>query len=162
MASDLHRLCRGHTFCHFWGNVIQKFSEISVLSRLPQNTTMKRKLGALEKVEADLPNLQAKIKRDPISYKDDFANQYQQYRAFLSLFIQAPTSSDEQGIISIREQIDFVAHVADCYPEISGEFSSDLISLLEKHHAVLDAELRDKIVGSLVLLRRKEIIDSQR
>ncbi|KAF4550547.1 SDA1-like protein [Elsinoe fawcettii] len=123
---------------------------------------MKRKLGALEKVEADLPNLQAKIKRDPISYKDDFANQYQQYRAFLSLFIQAPTSSDEQGIISIREQIDFVAHVADCYPDISAEFSNDLISLLEKHHAVLDSELRDKIVGSLVLLRRKEIIDSQR
>ncbi|KAG8623718.1 hypothetical protein KVT40_008694 [Elsinoe batatas] len=123
---------------------------------------MKRKLGALEKVEADLPNLQAKIRRDPVSYKDDFTKQYQTYRSFLSLFIQAPTSSDEQGIISVREHIDFVAHVADCYPEITTEFSNHLISLLERHHAVLDAELRDKIVGSLVLLRRKEILDSQR
>lgn len=123
---------------------------------------MKRKLGALEKVEADLPNLQAKIRRDPTSYKDDFVNQYQQYRAFLSLFLQAPTSSDEQGVVSIRDQIDFVAHVADCYPSICADFPNDLTSLLEKHHAVLDGELRDKIVGSLVLLRRKEIIDSQR
>ncbi|PNS18198.1 Protein sda1 [Sphaceloma murrayae] len=123
---------------------------------------MKRKLGALEKVEADLPNLQAKIRRDPTSYKDDFVNQYQQYRAFLSLFLQAPTSSDEQGIVSIREQIDFVAHVADCYPVLCADFPNDLTSLLEKHHAVLDSELRDKVVGSLVLLRRKEIIDSQR
>ncbi|PSK51985.1 Protein sda1 [Elsinoe australis] len=123
---------------------------------------MKRKLGALEKVEADLPNLQAKIRRDPTSYKDDFVNQYQQYRAFLSLFLQAPTSSDEQGVVSIREQVDFVAHVADCYPSICADFPNDLTSLLEKHHAVLDGELRDKIVGSLVLLRRKEIIDSQR
>ncbi|KAF2148568.1 SDA1 domain-containing protein [Myriangium duriaei CBS 260.36] len=123
---------------------------------------MKRKLGALEKVEADLPNLQAKIKRDPPSYKEDFTNQYQQYHSFLTLFLQAPTSSDAQGIVSLRDLIDFIAHVAECYPTICADFPSDLINLLSKHHAELDPELRDKIVGSLVLLRRKEIIDSTR
>ncbi|GAM91586.1 hypothetical protein ANO11243_096380 [Dothideomycetidae sp. 11243] len=123
---------------------------------------MKRKLGALEKVEADLPNLQNKIRRDPPSYKDDFSSQYQQYQSFLALFLQAPTSSDEQGLVSLRDLIDFVAHVADCYPTICADFPSELTLLLSKHHAQLDPELRDKIVGSLVLLRRKEIIDSTR
>ena len=123
---------------------------------------MKRKLGALEKVEADLPNLQNKIRRDPPSYKDDFANQFQQYHSFLALFLQAPTSSDAQGLVSLRDLIDFIAHVADCYPQICADFPSDLIHLLNKHHAELDPELREKIVGSLVLLRRKDIIDSTR
>ncbi|KAK1077830.1 Severe Depolymerization of Actin, partial [Friedmanniomyces endolithicus] len=51
-------------------------------------------------------------------------------------------------------------HVADCYPAITTGFASDLTRLLELHHATLEAELRDKIVTSLVLLRRKEVIDS--
>lgn len=121
---------------------------------------MKRKVGALEKVEADLTNLQLKIKRDPKSYKEDFTNQYQQYQSFYTLLLQAPTSTDEQGTTSLRDLIDFVAHVADCYPDITKSFPSDLTTLLNQHHAVLDPELREKIVGSLVLLRKKEVIDS--
>lgn len=121
---------------------------------------MKRKVGALEKVEADLPNLQAKIRRDPPSYRDDFLSQYQQYQSFLSLFLQAPNSSAEQGIVSLRDLIDFISHVADCYPTICAEFPSDLTRLLSKHHAELEPELRDKVVGSLMLLRKKEVIDS--
>jgi len=121
---------------------------------------MKRKVGALEKVEADLTNLQSKIKRDPRSYKDDFSNQYQQYQSFLTLFMQAPGSADEQGVVSLRDLIDFVSHVADCYPEITSDFPSDLITLLSQHHAELEPELREKVVGSLVLIRKKDIIDS--
>ena len=63
-------------------------------------------------------------------------------------------------MIRLRDLIDFVSHVADCYPRITASFSKDLINLLQLHHATLDAELRDKIVGSLVLLRKKDIIDS--
>ncbi|KAL1302732.1 hypothetical protein AAFC00_003086 [Neodothiora populina] len=121
---------------------------------------MKRKVGALEKVDADLPNLQYKIRRDPASYRDDFRNQYSQYQAFLQLFMQAPTSTDDKGIVSLRDLIDFVSHVADCYPADTKTFPDDLTTLLNLHHAVLEAELRDKIVGSLVLLRKKDIIDS--
>ncbi|GAB7353945.1 hypothetical protein MBLNU459_g4548t1 [Dothideomycetes sp. NU459] len=120
----------------------------------------KRKVGALEKVDADLPNLQYKIRRDPASYKDDFRNQYSQYQAFLQLFMTAPTSADDQGLVSLRDLIDFVAHVADCYPEVTKGFSDDLVALLNLHHASLEPELREKIVGSLVLLRKKDIIDS--
>ena len=53
-----------------------------------------------------------------------------------------------------------MAHVADCYPEFTTSFPNELGNILTLHHASLESELREKIVGSLVLLRRKEIIDS--
>ncbi|KAI6927901.1 oligopeptide transporter [Hortaea werneckii] len=122
---------------------------------------MKRKIGALEKVDADLPNLQHKIRIDPPSYRDDFVGQYSQYASLYELFLQSPTTTDDSGIVRLRDLIDFVSHVADCYPKITEGFAGDLRALIERHHATLEPELRDKIVGSLVLLRRKDIIDSQ-
>jgi NUC130/3NT domain len=71
-----------------------------------------------------------------------------------------PSSATDSGIISLRDLIDFISHVADCYPEITKDFPQQLINILALHHAVLDAELREKIVGSLVLLRKKNILDS--
>lgn len=50
--------------------------------------------------------------------------------------------------------------MADCFPGDTAEFPEDLKNILTLHHAELESELREKIVGSLVLLRRKEIIDS--
>lgn len=72
----------------------------------------------------------------------------------------APTSATDTGIISLRELIDFVAHVADCYPDITKDFPQQLMDILTQHHLVLEPELREKIVGSLVLLRKKELLDS--
>ncbi|OCT51461.1 Protein sda1 [Cladophialophora carrionii] len=120
----------------------------------------KRKLGALEKVDADLANLQNKIKRDPQSYHADFLHQYIQYENQRQIFLQAPTSATDGGLISFRELIDFVAHVANCYKDETKEFPCQLVEILSVHHARLESELREKIVGSLVLLRKKEIIDS--
>jgi protein SDA1 len=121
---------------------------------------MKRKVAALEKVDADLPNLQHKIRSDPASYKEDFIGQYSQYSSLHELFLQSPTTTDDTGLVRLRDLVDFVSHVADCYPKLTSTFSQDLINLLQLHHATLEAELRDKIVGSLVLLRKKDIIDS--
>ena len=120
----------------------------------------KRKLGALEKVDADLSNLQNKIKRDPQSYHTDFLHQHIQYGNQRQIFLQAPTSTTDSGLVSFRDLIEFVAHVADCYKEETKEFPRQLIEMLSVHHAQLEADLREKIVGSLVLLRKKEIIDS--
>ncbi|EXJ66756.1 uncharacterized protein A1O5_09951 [Cladophialophora psammophila CBS 110553] len=120
----------------------------------------KRKLGALEKVDADLANLQNKIKRDPKSYHTDFLHQHIQYENQRQIFMQAPTSATSSGIISFRDLIEFVAHVADCYKDETKDFPRQLIEILSAHHATLEPELREKIVGSLVLLRKKEIIDS--
>ncbi|KAL4970423.1 SDA1 family protein [Aspergillus stella-maris] len=121
---------------------------------------VKRKLGALEKVEADLPNLQHKIRRDPKSYIEDFRAQHYQYESHREIFMAAPSSATDTGIISLRELIDFIAHVADCYPDITKDFGQQLIDMLSQHHQLLEPELREKIVGSLVLLRKKELMDS--
>ncbi|KAF2396418.1 SDA1-domain-containing protein [Trichodelitschia bisporula] len=120
----------------------------------------KRKVGALEKVEADLPNLQNKIRRDPLSYRDNFVHQFSQYESMYAIFLQSPSSTDGSSIISLREYIDFVAHVAECYPDLTKSFPQNLMDLLSDHHAELEPELREKVVGSLVLLRNKDIIDS--
>ncbi|CAD6589480.1 MAG: Severe Depolymerization of Actin [Alectoria sarmentosa] len=121
---------------------------------------VKRKVGALEKVDADLSNLQYKIKRDPTSYREDFLNQYSQYEHQREIFLQAPSSATDDGIVSIRDLIDFLAHIADCYPQDTAQFPQDLMHILSTHHEELEPELREKVVGSLVLLRRKDIIDS--
>jgi protein SDA1 len=72
----------------------------------------------------------------------------------------SPKTATSSGIISFRDLIDFVAHVADCFPADTTSFKDDLKTILTLHHAELESELREKIVGSLVLLRRKDVIDS--
>ncbi|KAL9138304.1 MAG: hypothetical protein Q9175_000487 [Cornicularia normoerica] len=121
---------------------------------------VKRKVGALEKIDADLSSLQYKIRRDPTSYEEDFLNQYSQYEHQREIFLQAPSSATNDGIVSIRDLIDFLAHVADCYPQDTVQFPQDLMHILNTHHQELEPELREKVVGSLVLLRRKDMIDS--
>ena len=74
--------------------------------------------------------------------------------------MQSPSSATDDGIVSIRDLIDFLAHVADCYPQDTAQFPQDLMHILSTYHEELEPELRDKVVGSLVLLRRKDIIDS--
>lgn len=78
------------------------------------------------------------------------------------LIASDPSSTDASNLVSLRELIDFIAHVADCYPKLTKEFPNHLSDLLLMHHEILEPELREKIVGSLVLLRKKELIDSSR
>lgn len=121
---------------------------------------VKKKVAALEKVEADLAGLQYKIRRDPQDYKNEFEENWYQYLTALDTFLAAPANADANSLIKFRDQIDFVAHVADCYPEYTAGLPDGLRDILTRHHAVLEPELREKIVSSLVLLRRKDIVDS--
>ena len=58
-------------------NFQTEFDDLFPIYDIPDSiATMKRKIGALEKVDADLPDLQHKIKGDPSSYQDDFIGQY--------------------------------------------------------------------------------------
>ncbi|KAJ4315983.1 Severe Depolymerization of Actin [Neodidymelliopsis sp. IMI 364377] len=120
---------------------------------------MKRKVGALEKIEADHAALRFKIKRDPQSYRDDFNNQWQQYETLRDLFLQSP-STQGTGLADLKDLIEFVSHVSDLYPDLTAQFPEDLQQILLQHHEVLEYELRDKIVGSLCLLRNKDVIGS--
>ncbi|KAI9802072.1 MAG: Severe Depolymerization of Actin [Piccolia ochrophora] len=122
----------------------------------------KRKLGALEKIDADLASLQYKIRRDPPSYRDDFVKQLEQYEAQREIFLAAPTAAgtDAGGVASFRDLVDFMAHVVHCYPDLTKDFPEDLMRILTAHHAQLDSELREKLVTSLSLLRKKDVISS--
>ncbi|EGR48137.1 uncharacterized protein TRIREDRAFT_108332 [Trichoderma reesei QM6a] len=121
---------------------------------------VKRKVAALEKIDADFASLQYKIRRDPKSYKDDFLKQWEQYEAQREIFFTSPTTAAADTVESFHNMIDLIAHVADCYPEETRTFQDDLKAIVAQHHETLHPELRDKVVGSLVLLRRKEVIDS--
>ncbi|KAI9887077.1 MAG: Severe Depolymerization of Actin [Watsoniomyces obsoletus] len=110
----------------------------------------KRKLGALEKIDADL------------LYREEFLRQYEQYEAQRDIFRTAPASSVTSSLVPFRDLIDFVAHIADCYPDLTTNFFGDLSDILTKHHAELEPELREKIVGCLALLRKKDLVDSQK
>lgn len=72
----------------------------------------------------------------------------------------SPTTAAADSVESFHNMIDLIAHVADCYPDETRTFPDDLKAILTQHHAVIHPELREKVVGSLVLLRRKEVIDS--
>ncbi|KAK0747426.1 SDA1-domain-containing protein [Apiosordaria backusii] len=120
----------------------------------------KRKVAALEKVEADLVSLQYKIRRDPRSYAQEFYDQWLAYDAQRQIFVSSPATASNEDVKKFHDLVDLVAHVANLYPEITAPFPDHLKELLNQHHAVLDKELREKIVGSLVLLKRKEVIDS--
>ncbi|KFH48390.1 hypothetical protein ACRE_005840 [Hapsidospora chrysogenum ATCC 11550] len=120
----------------------------------------KRKVAALEKIDADFASLQYKIRRDPQSYIDDFRRQWNQYESQREIFLVAPTSASAEATESFHNLVDLVAHVADCYPDETRTFPDDLKAIISEHHTVLGPELREKIVGSLMLLRRKEVIDS--
>ncbi|CAK7562284.1 MAG: Severe Depolymerization of Actin [Sporothrix epigloea] len=107
-----------------------------------------RKVAALEKIDADL------------SYEDEFQRQYEQYVSQRDLFLTAPANASPDQMRAFHDLIDLLAHIADCYPDALRSFPEDLATILTQHHAVLHPDLRDKIVGSLGLLRRKDILDS--
>jgi len=79
-----------------------RHSTSSPPQRLPHSSTMKRKVGALEKLESDHAALRFKLKRDPQSYRDDFEQQYQQYKTLLDLFLADPSSTDG-GLVALKE-----------------------------------------------------------
>ncbi|KAM0417042.1 hypothetical protein ACHAPT_012947 [Fusarium lateritium] len=121
---------------------------------------VKRKVAALEKLDADFASLQQKIRRDPKSYKEEFLKQWEQYEAQREIFLVSPATATADSVESFHNIIDLIAHVADCYKDETETFPDDLKAILTQHHVILHPELREKMVGSLVLLRRKEVIDS--
>ena len=95
-------------------------------------------------------------------YREEFLRQHEQYEALRDIFRAAPTSDSNSSLVTFRDLVDFVAHVADCYPDLTTAFFGDLSDIFTVHHVELEPELREKIVGSLVLLRKKDLVDSER
>lgn len=47
------------------------------------------------------------------------------------------------------------AQVVGCYPKETAGFAAELMQLLDTHHAVLDAGLRQTLVKALILMRNR-------
>ncbi|KAI8252191.1 Protein SDA1 [Colletotrichum sp. SAR 10_77] len=135
-------------------------AEEAKLLSLCKATMGKRKVTALEKVDVDFASLQYKIRRDPRSYEENFLQQWGQYESQREVFLTSPTTATREYTESFHNLVDLIAHTADLYPKHAAAFPDDLKAILLQHHEVLHPELREKIVGSLALLRKKEVIDS--
>ncbi|KAI0906445.1 SDA1-domain-containing protein [Ustulina deusta] len=119
----------------------------------------KRKVTAAEKVEG-LAILQWKLRKDPLAYQTEFIELWQHFDSARERVLADPLGVDSESLATFREHMDLIAHCAEKYPDITAAFPDSLRDILTTHHATLDPTLREKIVTSLSLLRRKEVIDS--
>lgn len=101
--------------------------------------------------------LQNLIRRDPPSYREEFILQYRHYESQRDIFMSQPDGTESE---TFSELIGFMSQVASSFPDLTQDFPSDLARLLLKGHAVLNYDLREKLVQSLVLLRNKDVIPS--
>ncbi|RQM10154.1 hypothetical protein B5M09_010928 [Aphanomyces astaci] len=112
--------------------------------------------GPRTDVMAKLPQLQNMIKRDPSAYQDEFMMQLRHYESEVAIFRLQPNKQSEH----FGALVTFLSHVSACYPTELAQFPQDLIYLLEKHSAVLEASLRKTLVQALILMRNKNIVDA--
>ncbi|KAF4615384.1 hypothetical protein D9613_002888 [Agrocybe pediades] len=105
---------------------------------------------------SNLPQLQNLIKRDPISYKEEFLQQWNHYNSIRQIFKINP---DEQAQ-HYRELVCFISQVATCYPKETAEFPSQISTLLLESYGVLSPDTRKTLVQNLVMLRNKDVITS--
>eukprot|EP00636_Phaeomonas_parva_P015872 CAMPEP_0118862158 /NCGR_PEP_ID=MMETSP1163-20130328/7459_1 /TAXON_ID=124430 /ORGANISM="Phaeomonas parva, Strain CCMP2877" /LENGTH=170 /DNA_ID=CAMNT_0006796033 /DNA_START=119 /DNA_END=628 /DNA_ORIENTATION=+ len=103
-----------------------------------------------------LPQLQNLIKRDPEGYADDFERQYRHFQSELQIFLLKPNKKSAR----FGELVNFLGHVAPCFREDAKDLPGQLATLLERHGAVLDADLRRTMVQTLILLRNRDMYDA--
>lgn len=123
--------------------------------------------GAL--LTSNLPQLQNLIKRDPISYRDEFLQQWAHFQSIQRIWKLQPTANtnatgstadrDAEGQ-HFRELVSFIAQVAQCYPNETKDFPNELAVMLHENYASLTPELRRSFVQNLVMLRNKDVISS--
>ncbi|KAH6581659.1 hypothetical protein BASA60_002321 [Batrachochytrium salamandrivorans] len=104
----------------------------------------------------NLAQLQNKIKRDAVSYKDEFLQQLRHFESTLAIFNLKPQDS----VISqeFAEQILFISHVAPCYPAETKDFPEKLINLLSNHYQLMAPDVRKTMVQALILMRNRGIV----
>nr|CAG4651672.1 EOG090X030C [Triops cancriformis] len=102
----------------------------------------------------NLPQLQNLIKRDPVSYKDEFLQQYRHYQAAKQIFELRPDQFNQ----SLDDLVMFLAQVAHCYPEELSSYPQELMDILQKRATTLNSDMRMTLCRSLILLRNKNLL----
>ncbi|KAJ8311774.1 hypothetical protein KUTeg_010673 [Tegillarca granosa] len=106
------------------------------------------------KLPSNLPQLQNLIKREPVSYKDEFLQQYRHYQSNLEVFQLKPSCYSK----TLEDLVLFIAQVSQCYPDEVEEFPQNLRDILKRHATVLDRTMRMTFCKALILLRNKGLI----
>ncbi|CAM9906514.1 unnamed protein product [Heterosigma akashiwo] len=101
-----------------------------------------------------LPHLQNLMKRDPESYVEEFKQQHARFLSELEIFKLRPSKESA----SFAELTNFISHVSPHYPEDCKDFPSQIMGLLEKHHAVLTPNLRKTLIQALILVRNRGLL----
>ncbi|KAM3599533.1 uncharacterized protein V6R79_007514 [Siganus canaliculatus] len=107
------------------------------------------------KLPNNLPQLQNLIKRDPLSYVDEFQQQYRHYQSNVQIFKLQPDKPNKE----LADLVMFLAQVGHCYLQQLSSFPQELSELLLSYHTVLEPDLRMTFCKALILLRNKELID---
>ncbi|KAM9896854.1 hypothetical protein OXX79_007233 [Metschnikowia pulcherrima] len=102
--------------------------------------------------------LQNVVKRDPESYHEEFVQQYSHYESLRDIFLMNPSA--DQGT-EFADLIGFVSAVCGCYPKETANFPDELKNILLTNHRDLHADLREKIVQCLTMLRNKGVISAE-
>lgn len=113
---------------------------------------MKQRAG--NKLPNNLPQLQNLIKRDPLSYKDEFNLQRHYYESLLQAFRLRPTEHSKE----LDDLVMFLAQVSHCYEEEMKQFPQDMVDLLKNYNTQLDPEMRMTFCRALILLRNKSLL----
>lgn len=111
-------------------------------------------MGRSSELGYNLPQLQNQIKRDPVSYKDDFQQQYVRYESHMNMFLQQPNEESKE----LAELTTFISQVAHCYPELTEDFPVQITDILQKQAAFVHHEMRMNFCKCLMLLRNKDMI----
>lgn len=99
--------------------------------------------------------LQNVVKRDPMSYHDEFTQQYLHYQSLRDIYLTNPQGDSQE----FSDLIGFVSAVCNCYPKETATFPDDLKNLLGNRD--LHPDLREKIIQCLVMLRNKDVISPE-
>ncbi|GAV09238.1 hypothetical protein RvY_18811 [Ramazzottius varieornatus] len=106
----------------------------------------------------NLPQLQNLIKRDPITYEAEFAQQLSQFDSFVQIFGNNP-NEDHSHFDSL---IMFLAHVSFCYPKKSQDFADRLFTFLRTKCQDLSWGTRQALCKGLMLLHKRDVIDVEK
>lgn len=102
----------------------------------------------------NLTQLQNLIKRDPVSYKEEFQQQYAHFDTTLEIFNLNPTQYNKK----LDEQSMFLAQIAQCYLEELKMFPQKIVDVLKTHNTTLNNDMRMALCKSLILLRNKNFV----